>query len=116
MTTTAARSDNPADESVPAVPVGPDWPLRSANADREQHRGWDRFFPHGRPELGCGDEGQLRPTIDLDGQQLIPASWHPDWQRLRGGKVPALVPRLHRRFRGGHDRQPDDRCEIPEAG
>ena len=50
-------------------------PLRPADADREQHRGRHRFLPHGRPLLGGGDEGQLRPATDPDGQQPLPTAW-----------------------------------------
>jgi len=39
---------------------------------REQHRGRGRFFPHGRAVFGGGDEGQLRPATDADGQQSVP--------------------------------------------
>ena len=45
--------------------------------DREQHRGRDRLLPHGRPVLGGGDEGQLRPATDADGQQPLPPAGRP---------------------------------------
>ena len=88
------------------TPIGlpPDRPLCPADADREQHRGRDRLLPHGRPVLGGGDEGQLRPATDADGQQPLPAAGRPRRQRLRDRQVPAPVPGLHRRHGGHHDR------------
>ena len=47
-------------------------PLRPAHAHREQHRRRHRLLPHGRPLLGRGHEGQLRPATDPDGQQPLP--------------------------------------------
>src|SRR5512135_746947 len=52
----------------------PDRPLRTADADRKQHRGWDRLLPLGRHLLGGGDEGQLRPATDTGIPQVTSGS------------------------------------------
>ena len=65
------------DQPVEPVGVAPDRPLRPADDHREHHRRRDRLLPHGRAELGGGDEGQLRPATDLDGQQPVPAAGSP---------------------------------------
>ena len=49
-------------------------PLRPADDHRERHRRRHRLLPHGRPVLGRGHEGQLRPATDPDGQQPLPAA------------------------------------------
>ena len=73
----ARGTDPAADQPVDPVGVPPDRPLCPADADREQHRGRDRLLPHGRPVLGGGDEGQLRPATDADGQQPLPPAGRP---------------------------------------
>ena len=85
-----ARGPDPAADE-PADPLGapPHRPLRPADADREQHRGRDRLLPHGRPVLGGGDEGQLRPATDADGQQPVSPPGGPHRQRLRDRPSPA---------------------------
>src|SRR5512135_82210 len=49
-----------------------------------------RLLPDGRPLLGGGAEGQLRPATDPDGEQSVSAPGLPHRQRLRVRQVPSL--------------------------
>ena len=112
-----ARGTDPAsDQPVEPIRIPPHRPLRPADADREQHRGRDRLLPHGCSVLGGGDEGQLRPAIDADGQQPVSPAGGSHRQWLRGRQVPPSVPRFHRRLGGHHDHRGRDRGPVPEAG
>jgi len=42
-------------------------------------------------QLGRCPEGQLRPAIDVDGQQPVPPAGKPDWRWVRDGQVAAIV-------------------------
>ena len=79
-------ADDPADQ--PADPVGGqvDRALRPADDHREHDRRRHRLLSHGCIVLGGGDEGQLRPATDADGQQLVPLAGGRDRQRLRGAE------------------------------
>jgi Transposase DDE domain len=52
------------------------------------------FFHMDALSLGRGDEGQLRPAIDPDGQQPLPAVGRPNRSGLRAHRVAASLPRL----------------------
>ena len=99
----ARGADLAVDEPVDPVRFPPHRSLCPADADREQHRGRDRLLPHGRPLLGGGHEGQLRPATDPDGQQPLSSIGNSHRQWLRGCEVSPSVPRLHRCLGGGLD-------------
>ena len=79
--------------------------LCPTDADRKQHRRWRELLPHGRAVQRRGVEGQLRPSIDADGQQPVSLSWPAHRQRLRGGEVASSVPGFHRCHRHDRDRR-----------
>jgi len=80
-------TDLAVDESVDTVRRPTDRSLRPTDADREQDLGRYRLLPHGCPVLGRGDEGQLRPATDVDGQQPLPSPGRP--HRRKRTAVPA---------------------------
>ena len=73
------------------------------------------FFHMDAPLFGGGDEDQLRPATDPDGQQPLPTAGRPRRQRLRDRQVAASVPRLHRRLGGCGNHGRGDRGEVPKA-
>ena len=73
------------------------------------------FFHMVALSLGGGDEGQLRPATDADGQQPLPVAGRPRRQRLRDRQVPAPVPGPDRCHGGHHDHGGSSRGEVPEA-
>ena len=89
--------------------------VRAADDHREHDRGRDRLLPHGCVELGGGDEGQLRPPIDADGQQLVPTAGGPDRPGVRAHRVAASVPGLRECHGGREDHRFGHRGAVSEA-